>query len=187
MAPCADQPPSPWVTRFAHLVPEGGEVLDVAAGGGRHARCFVERGHPVTAVDTETKRLEDLRDAIEGRGGDDAELRVLRADLEGEPWPLAGREFAGVVVTNYLWRPLLPDLAASVAPGGVLLYETFARGNERFGKPSNPDFLLRSAELCDAFGSELQIVAFEQGEVRAPKPAVVQRVCAVRSVAAQLI
>src|SRR5688500_18521053 len=128
--------PSPWVERFAGLVPAGGPVLDLACGGGRHTGLVLSRGHPVTAVDRDASGLGDL--------GADPGLEVVEADLEdGGPvftgeGPLAGRAFAGVVVTNYLWRPLLPGLVAAVAPGGALLYETFAAGNERFGRPTNP-------------------------------------------------
>ena len=125
------------MARFADLVPAGGRVLDVACGGGRHARFFLERGHPVTVVDRDTSGVADLHD--------DPDVEILEFDLEaGKPWPFAGRAFEGVVVTNYLWRPILADIVAAVAPGGVLLYETFARGQERFGQPHNPDFLLEA-------------------------------------------
>lgn len=167
-------PPSPWVVRFAPLVRAGGPVLDLACGGGRHARLFAGRGHPVTAVDIDLRGVADL----EGR----AEL--VRADLEdGGPWPLPGRRFAGIVATNYLHRPLLPRLADALEPGGVLLYETFMVGNARFGRPSSPAFLLRSGELLEAVRGRLQVVAFEQGEVASPKAAVVQRLCAVADLA----
>lgn len=166
--------PSPdaslWVTRFADLVPAGGRVLDVACGGGRHARHFLQRGHPVTVVDRDTSGVADL-------GGD---VEIVEADLEaGEPWPFAGRAFEGVVVTNYLWRPILADIVASVAPGGVLLYETFARGNERFGHPRNPDFLLEPGELLDAVRAELRVAAYEDLVVEEPDPKAVQRIAAV--------
>jgi len=159
--------PSAWVVRHAPLVPAGGGVLDVAAGGGRHSTFFAARGHKVTAIDRDISALEDFE--------------AIAADLEdGSPWPLAGRQFAGVVVTNYLHRPLFAALAASVAPGGALIYETFARGNERYGKPSNPDFLLADNELLEAFASALRVVAYEHGFIDAPKPAMVQRLAAVR-------
>lgn len=166
--------PSHWVVRFAPLVPAGGVVLDLAAGSGRHARFFLGRGHPVVALDRDASRLADLRGA--------ARAEVIEADLEdGSPWPLAGRRFAGIVVTNYLHRPLLPVLTDSLGPGGVLIYETFAAGNERFGKPRNPDHLLEPGELIEAVRGRLRIVAFEEGAVEQPRPAVVQRLCAVKA------
>jgi SAM-dependent methyltransferase len=169
--------PSPdaslWVVRFADLVPAGGRVLDVACGGGRHARLFLEQGHPVTVVDRDTSGVADL--------GGDPNVEVVASDLEaGQPWPFAGRAFDGVVVTNYLWRPILADIVASVAPGGVLLYETFARGNERFGHPRNPDFLLTPGELLDAVRGELRVAAYEDLVVDEPDPKAVQRIAAVR-------
>jgi SAM-dependent methyltransferase len=160
--------PSAWVVRWAALIARG-PVLDVACGQGRHARLFAQRGLSVTAVD---------REAVSIPG-----VRFVTADLEGEhPWPFAGERFAGVVVTNYLHRPLLPLLAASLDEGGVLIYETFMTGNERFGKPSNPAFLLRPGELLEAF-RELSVVAFEQGAIEQPRRAVVQRICVIRGAA----
>ena len=164
---------SPWVARFADLVPAGGRVLDVACGGGRHTRFFLGRGHPVTAVDRDTSSAKDLQD--------DPAMEILEYDLEaGAPWPFAGRAFEGVVVTNYLWRPILPDIVTAVAPGGVLLYETFARGQERFGHPHNPDFHLKPGELLDAVRGELRVAAYEDLIVEEPDPKVVQRIAAVR-------
>ncbi len=164
--------PSPWVTRFADRVAAGGPVLDLASGGGRHGRYFLARGHPVTAVDIDVTRLHD----IAGTAG----LEIIAADLETGPWPLAGRRFAGVVVTNYLWRPILPGVVAAVAPGGALIYETFALGNERFGRPSNPDFLLRPGELLEAVRGALTVIAYELTAEHEPRPAMRQRICAVR-------
>jgi SAM-dependent methyltransferase len=166
---------SPWIARFAPLVPRqgpsGGTVLDVAAGGGRNARHFLACGYSVLALDRDLAGLMDLS-ATCG-------CKLMEADLEtGAPFPLAGRQFAGVVATNYLHRPILPALVAAVEPGGVLLYETFAVGNERFGHPRNPDFLLRPGELLEAVRGALDVVAFEEGYVSEPKPAVVQRICA---------
>lgn len=164
--------PSEWVARFAHLVPAGGRVLDVACGGGRHARFFLERGHPVTAVDRDTSGVADL--------GDDPNVEIVEEDLEsGAPWPFAGPGFDGVVVTNYLWRPLLPDIVGAVAPGGVLLYETFRKGQEQFGRPQNPDFLLDDGELLDAVRGALRVVAYEDVRLDDP-PRLVQRIAAVR-------
>ena len=166
----AELPPSPWIVRFAGLVPTGGPVLDVAAGGGRHSRYFRGRGHPVTAVDRDTAALRQIGDGIE----------VIEADLEsGRPWPLGQRRFAAIVVANYLHRPLFGVLVAAVAPGGVLVYETFAAGNERFGKPSNPDFLLKPGELLDVVRGRLRVVAFEDLEIGEPRPAMIQRIAAV--------
>ena len=158
--------PSAWIERWAHLIARG-TVLDVACGSGRHARYFLSQGLEVVAVDREPQ-------AIPG-------ARFIQADLEGgKPWPLPGERFEGIVVTNYLHRPLFPALLESLAPGGVLLYETFMLGNERFGRPSNPEFLLRPGELRLAFG-ELSELDFEEGEVALPKPAMIQRLCAVRA------
>jgi SAM-dependent methyltransferase len=158
--------PSAWVARWAALVPQG-RVLDVACGGGRHSRYFLSRGYEVVAMDRAPQ-------AIPG-------ARFVAADLEnGSPWPLPGERFQGVVVTNYLHRPLLPLLERSLVPGGVLIYETFMQGNERYGKPSNPAFLLQPGELWRAF-SGLHVIAFEQGRARDPKPAMIQRLCAVQA------
>lgn len=167
--------PAAAIARWGPLVRPGGEVLDVAAGGGRHAQWFARRGHAVLAVDRDTTALQAL--AMAG-------VTVLTADLEGTAWPLSGRTFAAVVVVNYLWRPRLPELIASVAPGGLLLYETFAQGHERFGRPRNPEFLLRPGELPAAVRGALDVVAFWQGEVGDPPTAVRQGLVARRSAAA---
>jgi SAM-dependent methyltransferase len=160
--------PSPWIVRFSHLVPAGGPVLDLACGGGRHVRWFAERGHAVTAVDRDGGALDTLAGICE----------TMEADIENGPWPLAGRQFAAVVVTNYLWRPLFPRILESVAPGGVLLHETFAAGNETVGKPSRPDFLLQPGELLQAYPG-LRVVAYEDGFLDEPDR-FVQRIAAVR-------
>ena len=158
--------PSDWVLRWAPLI-ERGPVLDVACGGGRHARLFAARGLEVVAVDREPQSIDGVR--------------FVQADLEdGRPWPFEGRRFGAIVVTNYLHRPLIPVLADSLEPGGVLIYETFARGNERFGKPSNPAFLLAPGELLDAAREKLRVIAFEDLVVDDPRPAAVQRLCARR-------
>lgn len=156
-------PASDWVLRWAPLV-ERGPVLDVASGGGRHARVFAARGLEVVAVDREPQPVPGAR--------------MVKADLEdGSAWPFAGQRFGGIVVTNYLHRPILQAIADSLE--GILIYETFMVGNERFGKPSNPAFLLRPGELLEAFRG-LTVIAFEQGIVERPKPAAVQRLCARR-------
>lgn len=157
--------PSAWVERWATLVPKG-RVLDLACGAGRHSRLFLERGCEVIALDREPHVIPGAR--------------FIQADLEdGSPWPLPSERFQGIVVTNYLHRPLFGLLEQSLAPGGILIYETFMQGNERYGKPSNPAFLLQPGELWRAFAG-LQVIAFEQGRVRQPKPAMIQRLCAAR-------
>ena len=166
--------PSPWVARFAPMVPPGGAVLDLACGAGRHTRFFLDRGHPVTAVDRDTSLLGGLTHPA---------LTVVEADIEGtQPLPFAGQHFAGVVVTRYLHRPLLPDLVAAVAPGGVFVYETFAAGQEAYGRPTNPDFLLNPGELLEAVRDRLRVLAYEDLKVEEPAPSVIQRICARRDV-----
>jgi SAM-dependent methyltransferase len=172
MATHATLDPSPWIVRFAGLVARGATLLDVACGGGRHARFFAARGAHVTAVDRDGAALATLAGV--------AGVEVREADLEGGPWPFAGATFDAIVVVNYLHRPLFAPLLAALAPGGVLLYETFALGNEAFGRPSNPDFLLAPAELLELARGRLQVVAFEQGRVDgAGRTAVVERLAAV--------
>lgn len=161
--------PSAWVQRWAPLIPAGGTVLDVACGAGRHLRWLAGRGHPVTGVDRDAQAVAALQDLGE----------IVVADIENGPWPFAGRRFEAVVVTNYLWRPLLPTLINAVAPGGVLLYETFAAGNETVGRPRNPDFLLRPGELLEAARPSLRVVAYEDGYAE-PPPRFIQRLAAVR-------
>jgi SAM-dependent methyltransferase len=166
--------PSDWLIRWAHLLPPGGRVLDVACGSGRHVRWLAERGWQVTALDRDAAALQPLR----GLAG---VAQVVMADIEGAPWPLPGQQFDAVLVTNYLHRPLMPTLLASVAPGGVLVYETFAWGQASVGRPSNPDFLLQPGELLDLLRGEpaLRVVAYEAGFL-APPERFVQRVVAVR-------
>lgn len=163
--------PSEWVTRFSHLA--HGALLDVACGSGRHTALFAGRDLPVTAIDRDISRLGDLCDH--------PKVTALEADLEAEtPWRPDPASWDTIVVTNYLWRPLLPHLVRALRSKGVLIYETFAAGNEAFGKPTNPDFLLQPGELLDAVGTSLTVIAYEHGEVADPNPAVVQRICAVR-------
>ena len=164
--------PSPWIVRWSHLLAPGAGVLDVACGSGRHMRWFAERGHAVTGVD----RSPDAVDAAAAFG------HAVLADIESGPWPFEGQRFGAVVVTNYLWRPRLADIVAAVAPGGVLLYETFAAGNQQVGKPSRPDFLLQPGELPAACAG-LRVVAYEDGFLCDPER-FVQRIAAVRPQAA---
>jgi len=176
MQPAPDSPgvappasPSAWVRRWSHLIGPQAHVLDLACGSGRHVRWFAQRGCRVTAVDRDARAVRDLAGSSE----------VIVADLEAGPWPLAQRRFDAIVVTNYLWRPTWPQLLANLGPGGVLLYETFSAGHERLGRPSNPDFLLRTGELL-TLAQGLRVVAFEDGFE--PDPArQVQRIVALRA------
>ena len=175
--------PSPWVARFAHLAAPGCTVLDVAAGGGRHARLFLGNGCEAVAIDRDTSHLQDLNG--------DERATVIEADLEAgasvfaDGGVLYGRTFGVIVVVNYLHRPLMEDLVAALAPGGMLIYETFARGNEVFTRPRNPDHLLKSGELLTLVSGRLQIVAYEHGRVDiADIPGVKQRLCAVKDLGA---
>lgn len=165
--------PSAWVVRWSGLVPAGGRVLDIACGNGRHARFFATRGHPVEAVDRDPALLAGLA-GIPG-------VSTRCADLEGGQWPYRGDRFAGIVVANYLHRPLFPHLLAALAMGGVLIYETFAAGNERYGRPSNPAFLLNPGELLDVVRGRLKVIAYEELDLSEPRPAVVQRICATKA------
>lgn len=167
----AELHPSPWVKRFTRLIRPGGKILDVAAGRGRHVHWFVSVGYRVVAVDRNVSSLKGL---------DPSRVRVVEADLEvGKPWPLQGELFDAVVVTNYLHRGLFADLLRALHPAGVLIYETFASGNEAWGRPSNPDFLLNPGELLKQCGTDLNVVAYEHGLLPHQNPRVVQRVCAL--------
>ena len=176
--------PSPWVERWAPLIAPGGRVLDIASGAGRHARWLAARGHCVDAIDRDAAALNTLA-AVPG-------VRTVCADIEAGPWPCERGVYAGVIVTNYLHRPLFPELLDALAPGGVLIYETFAAGNERYGRPSNPAFLLERGELLDAVRGRLRVVAYEDVKVMLTSPppppalsqaegkaALVQRICAI--------
>lgn len=161
-------PPSSWVAAWAGLVPAGASVLDVAAGSGRHTIFFAERGHRVTALERDAGKLPQRPD-----------VEIVEADLEsGAPWPLPGRTFGAVIVTNYLHRPLMAALLDSLSTGGVLIYETFMQGNERFGKPGNPDFLLKDGELLELVRGRFSVTAYEARLISEPRMAMVQRIAA---------
>jgi SAM-dependent methyltransferase len=169
--------PSVWVQRWAALISAGSRVLDVACGGGRHARWFAAQGYRVDAVDRDASALS----ALAGITGVTSRI----ADLEIGEWPYANEKFAGIVVVNYLHRPLFPRLLASLDRGGVLIYETFAAGNERYGRPKNPDFLLKPGELLQIAHGQLEVIAYENLTVNMPRPAVLQRMCALNGPGAE--
>jgi SAM-dependent methyltransferase len=189
MANCRENPnlshqmkisePSPWVLRFAPLVIAGGHVLDLACGCGRHSRYFLEQGYKVVAIDRSINAISDLSSNVA--------CEIICADLEknnaafNELSELAGRQFDGIIVINYLHRPLLNYFLNALAPGGVLIYETFARGNEKFGQPRNPDHLLKSAELLDLVQNKLNVIAYEHGiDTNRHRSVVIQRICATK-------
>ncbi|MGI9047549.1 MAG: class I SAM-dependent methyltransferase [Burkholderiales bacterium] len=167
--------PSAWILRWAHLIPSGGRVLDLATGSGRNARHLAGLGYDVEAVDRDAETLALLRGI--------SNINARLADLEQGDWPYASEEFGGIVVTNYLYRPLFPALLAALAHSGMLIYETFSLGNENFGKPSNPDFLLRTGELLEVVRGKLRVIAYEDVFEGGPRPAMMQRICAVRPAA----
>jgi SAM-dependent methyltransferase len=155
MSEHASDTASPWVMRFSALVAEGAVVLDVACGQGRHSRWFAARGCRVVAVDRDAAALDRLASV--------PAITLVNADLEADPWPFDVQKFDAIIVTRYLHRALFPHLLRSLANDGALIYETFARGNEAYGKPSNPDFLLAPNELLTTFAGTLLVVGFEQG------------------------
>ncbi|WP_216862133.1 bifunctional 2-polyprenyl-6-hydroxyphenol methylase/3-demethylubiquinol 3-O-methyltransferase UbiG [Polynucleobacter sp. AM-25C3] len=164
--------PSAWVKRYAPLIPVDGLVLDLACGAGRHAALLASLGHHVLAVDQDVTTIKSLQNP---------QIQARQEDLEGASWPLADQQFSGIVVTNYLYRPFLDQLPCMLIEGGVLIYETFANGNAQFGKPSNPNFLLKPGELLALAGrSDLKVIAYEDIYHDQPKPAMVQRICAVK-------
>ncbi len=167
-----DIAPSPWICRFANLIEPGGSVLDLACGSGRHSKLMLERGHGVVALDIDPAKLGELA-AHPG-------LEAVGADLEdGAPWPLGRRQFSAVIVTNYLYRPVMPAIVAAVKPEGLLLYETFAQGNEKYGRPANPDYLLRPGELLQlAANAGMRVLAYEDLEESTPRPGCRQRLAA---------
>jgi SAM-dependent methyltransferase len=165
----ANLEPSAWVMRHASFIRPGGRVLDLACGSGRHSRYLAALGCEVVAVDRDEQALESLS-AVRG-------VSMRHCDLEADAWPFATERFDAIVVTNYLHRPLLPLLGATLALDGLLIYETFAQGNQRYGKPSNPLFLLAPGELLAA-AHGLRVLAYEDLFVAQPRPALVQRLCA---------
>jgi SAM-dependent methyltransferase len=162
--------PSAWVARWTAHLAIGDSALDLASGSGRHTRLLAARGCKITAVDSDSSIANALA-AVPN-------VEFIRSDLEAAPWPLPGRQFDAVIVTNYLHRPLFAAIKSSLAPGGLLIYETFAAGNASFGRPSNPAYLLRPRELLEVFGSDMRVLAFEDGFIEQPKPAMVQRIAA---------
>jgi SAM-dependent methyltransferase len=169
----SDSGPSAWLRRYSHLIKPQGMVLDIAAGNGRNTRWLAEQGFKVEAVDRDTAALDSMQ-AI-------ANITPRQADLENGDWPYSGRQFDAIVVCRYLHRPLLPLLASSLSPQGILVYETYMQGHEIYGHPRNPDFLLVSNELLTAFSSDLEILAFEQGLLEQSPPAMLQRICAIQA------
>lgn len=161
--------PSPWVTRWAGLIPPGRPVLDLACGNGRHAVYLAGLGHPVSAVDIDPSLSAPSR-ATPG-------IDWIQADLEHAPWPCPGQRFAGVVVTHYLHRPLFDTLIASLEAGGVLIYETFSLGQAKYGRPRNPLHLLLPGELLEAVHGRLQVLAYEDVE-EPERRRCMQRLCA---------
>jgi SAM-dependent methyltransferase len=164
--------PSNWVTRFAPLIEAGGSVLDLACGNGRHSIFLASSGFSVTAVDRKFAKIRQ----------DSKQIKWIEHDLEnGDQFIFQNQYFMGVVVTNYLYRPLIPAIINVLDENGILIYETFSRGNERYGRPSNPDFLLKPGELLSACSEKLRVIAYEEGTIKGPKPSVKQRICAINS------
>ena len=168
---------SGWVMRWISLIQAQGKALDLACGAGRHTRIMLDRGFCVAAVDVNIEQMSALR----GRPN----LELIQADLEHGPWPFSDATFDGIVVSNYLHRPLFANLLASLRPGGILIYETFAAGNAEFGRPSNPDFLLQPGELLRLVDGKARVIAYEDVYVDAPKPALIQRICAAANSGSQ--
>ena len=164
--------PSEWVKDYTKLIPPDGNVLDLACGSGRHTRFLLERGIKVTALDHDISQLKDMPK--------NENLIIIEHDLEGSsPWPFASQAFAGIVVVNYLYRPLFVKILDSLAPNGVLIYQTFAVGNEKYGRPRNPQYLLSDEELLKVFGKHLHVVQYSHGLINQPSPAIMQSICCI--------
>ena len=164
--------PSEWVRKYAKLISQGGAVLDLACGRGRHTRFLLERGIKVTALDYDISQLKDIPET--------ENLKTIEHDLEGSsPWPFSSQTFDGIVVANYLYRPLFSKILESLAPKGVLIYQTFAVGNEKYGRPRNPDYLLSNDELLKVFGKHLHVVQYSHGFIKQPLPAIMQSICCI--------
>ena len=172
MTGTADLKISPWVRQFSPRIRAGANALDVACGNGRHSRYLADAGYAVTAVDIDLSKAVDC--------ADDPGIELVQHDLEQDTWPFEEHSFAGIIVTNYLFRPLLPVLVSTLDKNGVLIYDTFAAGNEKYGRPQNPDYLLQPAELLGYCKHGLQVIAYDHGPVSLPRPAIRQRLCAER-------
>ena len=163
--------PSTWVKKCSELLRPGSTILDLACGSGRHANYLAAQGHDITALDKSSEALAKISSSIG--------IHPFEFDLETGSWPFSERKFDAIVVTNYLYRPIMQNIVDALYPSGILIYETFMSGNERYGRPSSPDFLLRPNELIDLVHKKLEILLYEAGRVNYPKPALIQRICAV--------
>ena len=167
-------PPSEWVKNHIKIIPNSGTVLDLACGTGRHTRLLLETGRRVFALDCNISQLEDLRE--------NDSVTIIKHDLEtANSWPFSPQTFDGIVVTNYLYRPLYPRIIDALAVNGVLIYQTFAVGNEKYGRPRNPDFLLKEDELLETFGTQLEVVNYSHGYIQKPSPAEMQSICCIKN------
>lgn len=160
---------SPWIEKYANLIPNRNPVLDLACGSGRHSFFLAAMGHDVVAIDINTEAI--------GKHSIPHNLHIKEWDLEGRTWPFPKEKFSGIVVVNYLWRPLFPQMLFSLEAGGIMIYETFAEGNEKYGRPKNPEYLLAADELKQAC-SQTDILHYQHGFVETPDPAVKQYIVA---------
>ena len=166
--------PSEWIREHTKLISPGGSVLDLACGSGRHTSFLLKRGNNVTALDRDISQLKDVPET--------KNLKILEHDLEGAlRWPFAPQAFDGIIVANYLYRPLFSEIVKSLAPQGILIYQTFAVGNEKYGHPRNPQYLLSKDELLQVFGKRLHVVKYSHGLIKRPFPAVMQSICCINN------